>query len=572
MFFGGDFSRHESFRNILSIGYEFETHDLAKLSLTDGVLINTAMSPPEMKKRIINGVAEKVDDNNYEIIDEMEDDALYYTEYFDEYDGAVSENVLNITNDIGSTPYEVMLRRKCEKSEEEDDVPKNELYVFKSEDQEFDIHFDSILLSRSCSMFSGVEYVMTYLRIQRSPDIIMETFLNACYRIFTHLSKLEKIPGQLFLKGSDEETKLGHLETRMLYHKPKTNVYYLQTHDSEVHFKDYSLGKASFMPQMTFRANHKHIIQIMKDIVELTNLTTIKRSKKILINEKETITDIEKCIGELFEKYNASSKKPLTKQNIHQITGYLFMIFYKIYAYVEVYQSSDQDDEENYFKNYLSFASRHSNYLFYEKIKEALTPRYGKDTPSVIQDIINQPEVIGKYFYSGRKKKALKTRLYPGDKHYGNPAYSLLSYFQYYETPTPEDESDTDPQREWFISNKVDIFSTIFDLPTDGSIIIENRLFFYELVAFANDHANVYAPIAFSLNNLKTLYNRLVKTKKVADLSEKELNPATNRFVQKCKPGEKRDEDFVCKRAKKATKKSTKKVQSKTRKVKNTKH
>jgi hypothetical protein len=166
--------------------------------------------------------------------------------------------------------------------------------------------------------------------------------------------------------------------------------------------------------------------------------------------------------------------------------------------------------------------------------------------------------------------------LYPGDKHYGNPAYSLLSYFQHYETPTPEDESDTDPQREWFISNKVDIFSTIFDLPTDGSIIIENRLFFYELVAFANDHANVYAPIAFSLNNLKTLYNRLVKTKKVADLSEKELNPATNRFVQKCKPGEKRDEDFVCKRAKKAakkaTKKSTKKAQSKTRKVKNTTH
>lgn len=572
MFFGGDFSRHESFRKILSIGYEFETHDLAKFSLTDGVLINTAMSPPEMKKRIINGVAEKVDDNNYEIIDEMEDDALYYTEYFDEYDGAVSENVLNITNDIGSTPYEVMLRRKCEKSEEEDDVPKNELYVFKSEDQEFDIHFDSILLSRSCSMFSGVEYVMTYLRIERSPDIIMETFLNACYRIFTHLSKLEKIPGQLFLKGSDEETKLGHLETRMLYHKPKTNVYYLQTHDSEVHFKDYSLGKASFMPQMTFRANHKHIIQIMKDIVELTNLTTIKRSKKILINEKETITDIEKCIGELFEKYNASSKKPLTKQNIHQITGYLFMIFYKIYVYVEVYQSSNQDDEENYFKNYLSFASRHSNYLFYEKIKDALTPRYGKDTPSVIQDIINQPEVIGKYFYSGRKKKALKTRLYPGDKHYGNPAYSLLSYFQHYETPTPEDESDTDPQREWFISNKVDIFSTIFDLPTDGSIIIENRLFFYELVTFANDHANVYAPIAFSLNNLKTLYNRLVKTKKVADLSDKELNPATNRFVQKCKPGEKRDEDFVCKRAKKATKKSTKKAQSKTRKATNTNH
>ena len=584
IFFGGDFSRHDSFRNILSIGYEFETHDLAKLSLSDGVLINTSITNPEMSKRITNGLAEKIDDNNYEIIDETEDDALYYTEYFDEYDGVVSDNVMHITNDIGSTPFEIMLNRKCNKlSDEEDDedVPKNDIYVFKSVDREFDIHFDSTMLNRSCSVFSGVEYVMTYMRIKRSNDIIMQTFLNACHRIFSHLDKLEKIPGQLFLKDG---SKIGHLESRMLYHKPKTNVYYLQTHDSDVHFNEYSLGKSSFMPQMTFRANNRHIIQIMKDIVDITNLTTIKRTKRIIMAEKNTLSDIESCIGELFEKYNASSKKALTKQNINNITAYLFMIFYKIYAFVEEYQFTDQEDAENYFKDYLSFASRHNNYLFYEKIKEALNPRYGKDTPSVILDIINQPDVIGKYFYSGRKKKALKTRLYPGDKHYGNPAYSLLSYFQHYETPTIKDESDTDPQREWFISNNVDVFSTTFDIPSDGSIIIENRLFFYELVAFAKDYTDVYAPISFSLNNLKTIYSKLIKTKKVEDLSEKEINPETNRFVQKCKPGKKRDEQFVCRSVKKSNKKksksnkkksksnkkSYKKTHSKTRKTKPT--
>jgi hypothetical protein len=299
-------------------------------------------------------------------------------------------------------------------------------------------------------------------------------------------------------------------------------------------------------------------------------MTTIKRTKKTVMAEKETISGLEKCVGELFAKYNATTKKPLTKQNIHSITGYLFMIFYKLNAYVEHFQMSDQEEEENYFKNYLPFASRHSNFLFYEKIKEALNPRYGKDTPSVILDIVNQPDIISKYFYSGRKKKALKTRLYPGDKHYGNPGHSFLSYFQHYETPTVN-EGVAEPQREWFISNKVDVFSTVFDLPSDGSVIIENRFFFYELVAFANDHANVYAPNSFSLNNLKTVYNRLVKTKKVADLSETELNPRTNRFVRKCAPGEKRNEHFVCQRAKKATKKSAKKAHSKTLKVKNAK-
>jgi len=561
MFLGGDLNKHESFKNILSIGYEFETHDLAKLSLSDGVLINSAITSRGMSEKIKDSSATKSDDNNYELIDE--ELGLYYTEYYDEYDGAANDYVfMNITNDIGFGNFDTMLHKRCKKYE--DDVNKNDLYVFKNDtgDIQYNIAFDSILSSHNCSIFSGVEYLATYLKIKKSDNIILETFLNACNRIFTHLHGIKKIPGNLYIKDSENgnDIKIGHIDNRILYHKPNTNLYYLQVHDSEVFFKENTIGKVVFQPQMTFRANIKHVISIMKDIVHNSDLTKTKRTKRILEGEYNIISDIESCLESLFETYNENTKttkhKKISKSLQNQIFGYFFMIFYKIYMYINYYIHVDMDAEENYFKNYLSFSARHDNFMFYRKIKELMYPSFKENTVPTIIALLDQPQILAKFIYSSRSiRKALKTVLTFDDEDYGNPSVSYISYFHHFERIAEEENSEL--EEDWFIKADVDTYSTKFKMPEDGSIIIENRLFSSELTAFANDNVNVYASGAFSLNNLKNIYRKLIDTNKVEDLSKKEINPNTLNFVNKCKPGQYRNENFICKTKKVLTKKKT---------------
>lgn len=569
-FFGGDLSKHDSFKNILSIGYEFETNDLAKLSLSDNELVNSGINSSNMSIKIDNTSATKIDDNNYEIIDE--ESGLYYIDYYDEYDGVANDHIfMNITNDIGKSNFYTLLIRHCEKYQDEN-VSKNDMYVFKTEDgQEYKITFDDHILSLYCSTLSNVEYLVTYLKIKRSNNIILETFLNACHRIFTHLHDVKKIPGDLFIKDihTGKDTKIGHLKKRILYHKPNTNLYYLQTHDNEYFYKDYSIGMTAFVPQMTFRANIKHVVSIIKDILHNTDVNKNTRTKKTLKNEYNQVLDIEKCLEELFESYNktATKNKKISRAMKNNIFGYFFMIFYKIYMYVNGYNTTNTSEEGNYFKDYISFYARHTNIMFYNKIKEIMLPVFGENTVSIIIDLLNQPSILANYIYTTRSlKKALKVNLELGDEYYGDPSVSFISYFKHFEV-FPEDDTeqikDTEKIRDWFMSADIDVYSNHFKMPDDGSIIIENRLFLMELTAYANE-LDVHTSGSFTLNNLKNLYRKLITIgKEVEDISKKELNVNTMRFVNKCKKGQYRDENFVCKtKAKKRrfNKKTTQKI------------
>ena len=502
-----------------------------------------------MSTKVVNTSANKIDDNTYEIIDE--DSGLYYTEYYDEYDGVANDYVyMNVTNDIGKGNFYTLLRKHCEPYSDDESISKNDMYVFKSKyGDAYNVKFDSLLLSQYCAMFSGVEYVITYLKIRRSKNIILETFLNACYRIFTHLRGVEKIPGQLFIKDNEsgEETQIGHLENRLLYHKPKTNLYYLQTHDTEYHHKDFSIGMAQFIPQMTFRADSRHVLSIIKDILHNTDLKTNRRTKKMIEYEYNAVIDIEKCTEELFDSYNKNTKnKRIPKYLKTRIFGYLFMIFYKMYMYLQLYVTTDMSESENYFKRYLSFYARHDNFMFYRKIKEIMLPVFADKTVSTILELINQPEILAKYIYNKRRlRKALNTTLTLEDADYGNPDVSFLSYFKHFEHFPPNEDKESN--EDWFMRADIDVYSTHFDMPNDGSIIIENRLFLKELISYASDNLGLYASDSFSLNNLKNIYRKLITTDKVEDLSKKELNPKTMRVVNKCKQGQYRNEEFVCK-------------------------
>ena len=54
--FGGNLEANEIYKNIKSIGFEFETHDLSKLLLfDDDTLINTDLTPRTLRTSINNG-------------------------------------------------------------------------------------------------------------------------------------------------------------------------------------------------------------------------------------------------------------------------------------------------------------------------------------------------------------------------------------------------------------------------------------------------------------------------------------------------------------------------------------
>jgi hypothetical protein len=187
--------------------------------------------------------------------------------------------------------------------------------------------------------------------------------------------------------------------------------------------------------------------------------------------------------------------------------------------------------------------------MFYRKIKEIMLPVFKEKTAATILELVNQPEILATYIYTTRRlRKALKTTLTIEEADYGNPYVSFLSYFNHFEHFKPNENKESN--EDWFMSADIDVYSTHFDMPDDGSIIIENRLFMKELTAYANDNLGVYGSGSFSLNNLKNIYRKLITANKVEDLSKKELNPKTMRFVNKCKPGQFRDEQFVCKTVK----------------------
>lgn len=570
---GGKIDLKDAFRNILSIGYEFETHDLAKLSLADdGSMINTNTMLRNLKQKLGEGTAEKVDEHSYEM---MEESGLFFREYFDEPDvssGKDSEGkynvVMHITNDRSSTQFTKMLTNKC--SQDEDDVSKDDLYVFKTKDgKEYPIHFSGEMLEAGCGEMTGTEYVMTFYNPKKSGNIILETFLHATKLMIDHLDNLLEISGALYFKG--EEKAVGSLEERFLYNKPGTNLYYLETHQIEDTDTEMMLDKVGFVPQMTFRVHIEELLPVLRAILFENDFARLSSKKKEIMDDYKELVRVEEWVSALLEDYNAGAgemKIPLEEPEGKTIFGYLFMIFYKIYMYSLNYRSiktGEDGSSELYFKDFLSFASRHSNYVFYRKIKTLLRKLFPsfKGAASLVLKIIDRPDITSKYLKSRSGKEV------PGD-----PSYSVVSYFLFFENPSEtkggmdrkekekgvvvvkesddesDDESDEeggDEERDWFVSSGLDVYTTLFDLPLDGSILLENRVFYKELSAYADSMVRNASFDSYpSIRNYKRFYNVMMKRGKERKSGDKVWNPLTRRFVQKCKPGYARTTKFKC--------------------------
>jgi len=634
---GGNLNANAIFKKILSLGYEFETSEIAKLSLhgKKKTFVNSDIAPRVLENRTDRQSIKRVDDNylsvripigvdlakiEEEFPEEMDPEEMdesereYYEEFKEDYEEhrmlekwAKKENEsyldyfyeyratdnhksvqFQITNDLGETGFESMLSSYCEELETE----KNDMYSFKTnKGNNFDIKFSEEIASNEvCQSFSGVEFVITYYNPKKdNPSVIIDTFLDACSRIIDHFGNLKPIPGTLFIdQGKKELTPVGYLEgNRLLYRKPKTNLYYMQTYDSfdtmspEGDVATQNMSTVSFIPQMTFRCKAEDAIDIMKEIMKPVSRDKI--GKTLTVNQKREYRDlemVEQTVDDLIKIFSEKNDAEINmKSRMGQILKtYIFLIIYKLFMFfkghVKILSKKD------YLKDHLSFNSRHGNLELYARIKEIMEEEYGFDGKEATQILFSYTETFLPFFESELKEPEhkedfdeegkyrygedfYKVDLPEDDENYGNPLYSVPSYFKHLETSG----------KDWFEVAKYDVFSTSFSL-TDDIILIENRWFRYAIALYLRN--NVDAKISDDFLRVKDMLkavNKLYPLEKIKKMITLEMDPYKKRLVKKCKPGYYRNLDFECaltrrakldKRAKtnKKTRKSTRKSKS----------
>jgi len=499
---GGDIDNRNGLKYILSIGYEIETGYLTKLTKTEAtnnedeiILYNSDSARKDIE--IFKQLSEKED------LDDLEDELLVRMEETLEEDALNDNNevdpyiIFNITNDVAKTRLYRYLKSTCDNS-----VPKNDLYLFRSLDgEEYKINFFFRDEDRTCDVFSNVEWLFTYLNPTHSTTIVIDTFTNAITNLLRHLSDLEEIEGNFIINTIEGETIIDNPEIRTLYHKPNTNIYYLDTH---IMNEKFTIDDICCVSQMTFSCHIENVILVMKTLIK-DNYNTIPFVKQNSEYKFGILNDIEDTLNKLIESYN--EKEPIfkiitTRANtkiIKKIYGYLYLILYKISMYYNNYLQRDKKDR-GYFKNTLYYASRHDNNVLYEEAKknmkllfsQQLNEKYKGDEREInnaiaemIQRLVVQPDILTQRFIQPDtkiRKNALspKNILEKNTKQYGNPEFSLLSYFHFFENPTDNSYNVTVEgeliTNEWLIMADIDTLSANMDLKND-IVLLEFRSF-----------------------------------------------------------------------------------------------
>jgi len=581
--FGGVIIESDVLKKIISIGFEFETHDIAKLSLEgDSYLINSGNNNEDLDE-------EKQKNDNYfqyEAALDLSDDSdisslktsiesdptlftpptvksgeidAEYQEYMLEPKPTDGDKIKSaITNDIASSKFAMMLNRKCRGREEH----KNALYIFRTENgQLYRMKFDDEIRKTSCGTFSGLEVVITYYAPEKSKNVIVKTFADACERIVNHLSGMSEIKGELYLANKNKSgyTAVGKMDYRKLYHKEGTNVFYLETYDSLYNPKRMPLKNINFKPQMTFCTNVEDIYDVIAQLCDPSKSRGAMKEKKELADMAETYATLMHKIRNMVQAYNDINTQKGWKCEIDMSTSfgkimlnYLFLIYIKLDAYLEFEKQTESElaklnAKKKYLKNYLYMYVRHTNGELYERMKFHMKKQFKRKTNKEIVELLSvlmyNVNYLSTAMYPNRAE-IFNTKLNRSDPNFGDAQISLKSYFDYLEKPIDKDLDD------WLLASGLDGSSTMYPLAGDN-IIVETR-FFSDL---ARHYLVNELKLRLQKNNSITLKNMMdivahVKDKNAkeleANLSNKVLNPNTGRLVNKCAEGKVRNENFRC--------------------------
>ena len=190
---------------------------------------------------------------------------------------------------------------------------KNSLYKFKLTDKQiiYPINF-VYFIDNDYSLFSNVEWVITYYNPKSSINIIMNTFINALQNLFIHLDSLKMENGNLTitLPGTENDEIIPFPTNRILYNVPDSSVYYLQT---EYYNKEnLSLDDICIQPQMTFSSNIIHTINII-EILSTDTVNSISSMNELFLNKKNDIDKVKDIINKLIINYNIRARYKITK-------------------------------------------------------------------------------------------------------------------------------------------------------------------------------------------------------------------------------------------------------------------
>jgi hypothetical protein len=510
--YGGDLTKRGVYKKILSIGYELESNGLAKLSLIEGsVLINTDTKTNDYDtiKNIQNNEGTEEDINIYENrLNELMEIDIYTSESIK--NNKLSKNANSeflITNDISvNNAFGKRLNKYCsldDDNELEDEIEdamqdKNELYRFETTDEEtYDIKFE-MFSKNKCSTFSNVEWVITYYKPQISRNIILDTFINVIDNILLHVNKLTETTGRFIIIIHGKDNVIKNPELRKLYNLPNTNLYYLQTHitNKELENTEFNIYDVCVVPQMTFSCHVSDIVDILKEMSR-DNIEIFKNMTQLLKERITIINNLEQCVNDLLREYNENEPLKIIENNknkktVKSIKNYMFLILFKLHRYYNAYLVDEDYKNKKpgkYFKNFLFYNSRHSNYELYTQVKESISNYFSNkvSSPEVIKKIILQPVILEKYLLQDgkiRKNGFLITNVLPKtNKQYGDPYYSLCSYFDFFEDPI------NDYSNDWLEYADIDTYSSRSTI-RDDIVLTEIRNFTELLSSYMYNMAN----------------------------------------------------------------------------------
>lgn len=502
-FSGGDIIKNQAFKYILSIGYELETNNLIKLTeITEDfksktpahILLNTDSSQRDITEML---------DEEYDE-DEMEENSknkeYVYRREEQLFLKVDKENVsFNITNDMAKSPFIKKLESVCTNIqpgeemtaalEEKREEYKDKLYKYKVDGgPTYKINFLHGPENSDCATFSDVEWVVTHYKPKLHSNVVLETFTDTIKYLLKHLHKLKLKHGQFIMNdGTGGETVI--LKHAGLYELPKSGLRYLKPTAGD-------LESVPITIQMTFSAHVSNMFLIMKKLTEDNLKSSNKGSDRY-----QQLLNLEMCVKHLVEKYNeketnyklALSEKSTKRDRLlmRNIYNYIALILYKLQVYYNKYYSLSSETKEGaYFKNYLALNARHNNYQLYVELKRCLrvffdTKLFGKSKSeqnavlaTIIKRLFIQHDVLVKYLLKDKNEKLIRKNAFniknvlgPADtKHYGDPHYSLVAYFDFFENPIDKDKPD------WFEYKQIDSNSTKMNIK-DDIILIEFREF-----------------------------------------------------------------------------------------------
>uniref|UniRef100_A0A6C0JEJ1 Uncharacterized protein n=1 Tax=viral metagenome TaxID=1070528 RepID=A0A6C0JEJ1_9ZZZZ len=611
MLLGGGLNSNKAFKKIISIGYEFETNGISKLSLHQNkkTLINSDLALRTLQDKIDRKSAKIIDDNyisvgipigvdlkklqdesenktnDEEIVltEEEQEEREYWEEFYrkeklaSKYSKIENDNYMDyffenrktdnkkvikfqVTNDLGKSDFETMIKNLCQNLT----IPKNDMFFFKTKSGKvLDFKFaEDIASNEYCESFSNVEFVVTYFSPKKdNPNLIVETFVDACSRVVDHLANLQKTTGKLLISndGKTDLTTIGNImDKRCLYHKPNTNLFYMDIYDDEDTVKPQNLRDIYFIPQMTFKSKAHDTLEIMKQILEYDEEYNV--SQTLIFNmeiEYNIFAYVEEIVDDLINNFNQQSPKAIDIDTDmgKTIKLYMFLIYYKLYQFVD--NHIPILSKKRYLKDYLTFASRHSNYVLYFRVKDILEDHYGIIDVDIVKSLFYDSVIMEKVYEKDDEEEeedfdedgnykydydAFEKDLGETDANFGNPLFSMSSYFDHFEIK----------KSDWFKEAKLDVFSTGFDLTSD-EVLLENRYFAPEIILYLQNAVDpkISKSSESTKNKILTLHELDKVVAKlygdnVKNMMNLERNPTNKKLTLKCKPGHFHDLNFDC--------------------------